>query len=387
MARMNIPYLISKPGAGGGTRYFWQPSTALRALGWRPERLADDEALAITRAKELNDQVAAWRRGDAPGQPTTSGAGPIVRPGTVADLIRRYKASRFYQKKTDTTREGYDGHLRTIESWAGPDLVKDIDAGDIQDLYEKFVERTPAKAAALIRVARLLFQCAVRFNMRTDNPATKPGIEGAAFAGKLWPLDAVLMVVEAADKADRHSIGTAVLINWWLGQRLGDILSLKRAQYRDGRIWITQNKTGAKLAVPHSPLVAGRIEAELKRLDSRKVVNTTHLIVNEHTNQAYNIRNFRKDFTDIRSTAAAEWPTFSLDDGSTIGLDELHFRYLRHTAITELAAAGCDAPLIATFSGHTIKSVEQILDRYLVRSSELATVAANKRMERDRDRF
>lgn len=390
MARIDVPYLIAKPGKGGATRYFWQPSTTLRKLGWRPERLSDDVGQAIERAKELNAQLEAWRKGEgaAPGAGGGQGKDPIVRPGTVADLIRRYKASRFYTKKTDATRSGYDGHLKTIETWAGKDLVKDIDAGDIQDLYAQFYERTPAKAAALIRVARLLFQCAVRFNMRADNPATKPGLEGSEFCGKLWPLDAVLLVVEAADKAKRHSIGTAVLINWWLGQRLGDILTLKRSQYRDGRIWITQSKTNSRIAVPHSPLVAQRIEEEIARLTARKVVGLdSPLIVNENTDKAYNIRNFRKDFVEIRAKAAAEWSTFSLDDGSTIDLNELHYRFLRHTAITELAAAGCDAPLIATFSGHTVKSVEQILEHYLVRSSELATVAANKRMERDRDRL
>ncbi|HSV29621.1 MAG TPA: tyrosine-type recombinase/integrase [Candidatus Omnitrophota bacterium] len=386
MARIDVPYLIAKPGAKGGTRYFWQPSSALRGLGWRSERLPDDVGQAIERAKELNRQLESWRKGETPAPAVGQGApGPIVRPGTVADLIRRYKASRFYPDN-ETTRESYDRHLRTIEDWAGQDLVTDIDAGDIQDLYESFRAATPAKAAAVIRVARLLFQCAVRFDMRKDNPAAKPGLEGAPFAGRLWPIEAVLLVVEAADKAGRHSIGTAVLINWWLGQRLKDIIALKRIQYRDGRIWITQSKTNARVSVPHSPLVARRIEQEMARLDARKVTST-HLIVHEGTSQPYNIHTFKHDFADIRAAAAKEWGTFFLDDGSTVDLVDLHFRHLRHTAITELAAAGCDAPLIATFSGHTIKSVEQILDRYLVRSSELAMVAANKRMERDRDRF
>lgn len=387
MARIDVPYLIAKPGKKGGTRYFWQPSTALRALGWRPERLPDDVGQAIERAKVLNAQLEAWRQGAAPAPEGGQGKpGPIVRPGTVADLIRRYKASRFYPKNEET-QDGYDRHLRTIEDWAGAHLVADIDAGDIQDLYDSFRDKTPSKAAAVIRVARLLFQCAVRFDMRKDNPAAKPGLDGQPFAGKLWPLDAVLLVVEAADKAGRPSIGTAVLINWWLGQRLKDILSLKRGQYRDGRIWIRQSKTDARVAVPHSPLVAKRIEEEMARIDARKVANLTHLVVHEGTNQPYNIHTFKHDFAEIRAKAAAEWPTFFLDDDSTIDLVDLHFRHLRHTAITELAAAGCDAPLIATFSGHTIKSVEQILDRYLVRTSELATIAANKRMERDKDRF
>lgn len=389
MARIDIPYMIAKPGAKGSTKYFWQPSTTLRKLGWRPERLPDDVGQAIERAKALNAQLDVWRQGGMAAAPAAGGGqgdrGPVIRPDTVADLIRRYKTSRFYEGKAAATRRSYDQNLLILENWAGGDLVRHIDPGDIQDLYESFRAKTPAKAAAVIRMARILFQCAVRFNMRPDNPAARPGLEGAAPSGKLWPLDAVLLFVETADKAGRHSLGTAVLVNWWLGQREGDILHLRRNQYRDGRVWITQRKTDARVAVPHSPLVAARIEAEMARLDARHVTST-FLVVNESTGQPYNEHTFRHDFAEIRALAAAEWPTFTLDDGAEVAMTDLRFMHLRHSAITELAIAGATVPQIASISGHTPKSVEQILNRYLVRNSELAEAAAAKRLDREQER-
>jgi hypothetical protein len=54
--------------------------------------------------------------------------------------------------------------------------------------------------------------------------------------------------------------------------------------------------------------------------------------------------------------------------------------HLRHTAVTELSLAGCTPQQIAGITGHSLASVIQILARYLVTSSEMADVAAIKRV-------
>lgn len=64
-----------------------------------------------------------------------------MRPGTIADLIRRYRNSRFYIEKESSTRRGYDQNLKIIEQWAGQDRVKDIEPTVVQDLYENFRQR------------------------------------------------------------------------------------------------------------------------------------------------------------------------------------------------------------------------------------------------------
>lgn len=122
----------------------------------------------------------------------------------------------------------------------------------------------------------------------------------------------------------------------------------------------------------------------MRRLDSRAVTSTL-LIIHEGTGQPYNAHTFRHDFADIRALVAAKWPAFFQDDGSLLAMSDLHFRHLRHTAITELAAAGATVPQIAAISGHTVGSVEQILERYLVRTSTLADEAIGKRLRRERN--
>ena len=51
---------------------------------------------------------------------------------------------------------------------------------------------------------------------------------------------------------------------------------------------------------------------------------------------------------------------------------------LRGTAVTRLAEAGCTEAEIASITGHSVKSVGAILDRYLARTKGLALSAIEK---------
>jgi hypothetical protein len=62
------------------------------------------------------------------------------------------------------------------------------------------------------------------------------------------------------------------------------------------------------------------------------------------------------------------------------GLDErLQIRTLRHSCVVQLARASCTVPEIASITGHSPFSAEQILAKYLPRDSEVARNAQRKR--------
>jgi integrase len=61
------------------------------------------------------------------------------------------------------------------------------------------------------------------------------------------------------------------------------------------------------------------------------------------------------------------------------GIGNLTFHALRGTAVVCLAIAGATVPQIATFTGHSLKDVEAILDAYyLGRDIQLAEAAVLK---------
>ena len=132
MARITIRYLTARPGRGGRMRYFWQPWTALRQAGFRPLRLSDDLNEAIAQAEDMNRRLDAWRANEAPAEragKARAERGPIT---TMPQLIRAYKASRFWRELKPATQAGYDKHLRALGLWAGSAPVMGISAKAVE---------------------------------------------------------------------------------------------------------------------------------------------------------------------------------------------------------------------------------------------------------------
>ena len=58
--------------------------------------------------------------------------------------------------------------------------------------------------------------------------------------------------------------------------------------------------------------------------------------------------------------------------------DDLHFHDIRGTTVTLLAEAGCSVGEIAAVTGHSVRSAQGIIDRYLARTAYLANAAIDK---------
>lgn len=317
-------------------------------------------------------------------------------PGTVDELIQAYKASRFYRALRPATRRNYDWALEILSKWAGDEQARAITPVMAQELYEPMQAVTPAKANAVMRVARLLWSAGRRIGKVSTNPFEQPGLIGLPRSGKLWPREAVALIVQCADELGLPSIGTAVMLNEWLGQREADVLRLPRAIYRNGAIKLRQSKTGAGVELPIDMVqpLAARLEAEYARQRSKNIIATT-AIVSELTGKPWNEHTFRHKLNDVRELAARISPTFECDyivagrdphapDAYTVRMDELQFMHLRHTAVVRLAEAGCEIPLIAAITGHKLKTIEWILEHYLIRTGEMARQAFAKRLAHER---
>lgn len=71
-----------------------------------------------------------------------------------------------------------------------------------------------------------------------------------------------LAVYEKGDAALQEALDLA----WLTGQRPADVLKVSEGHIKDGELWITQNKTGAKLRIA----VIGELEKLIKRILERK---------------------------------------------------------------------------------------------------------------------
>ncbi len=420
MAKITVRYLTVRPGAAGELpRYFWQPSSALREAGWKVERVPVDwahhtdpaqlEAAAMARAQQLNEQLDQSRA--AAG--VTLAAPPVPTAlRTLGDLVRHYQASEDFTRLAPSTQRGYRQCLLKLEDWAADAPVRAIDAVRIQRL-KRGLSATPAFANAVVRVLRLLLAFGRREGWLLVNPAERPGTVAMTPAGLIWPRPAVDLFVSTADSMGYPSVGTAVALNEWLGQRQGDILRMPRAALRLGgsTLLVRQSKggrgkAGVSLPIGMVPQLGERLAAELARLDARQAAQSaeaertglayplppTTIIVSEETGRPYLADNFRHVFARIRAKAAERTASFPVDhlmpgrdmadpDAFTIRMEELTFMHLRHTAITRLAEAECDVGLITAISGHAQTTVQQLMERYMVRTAKMARLAFQRRID------
>lgn len=365
--KKSIRYFTTRPGRDGRSRFFWQPTKALAREGWKLTRLNDNQHEAIGQAEAINAQLDEWRAGrrDTPS---------TILSGTLDALIADYKQSASYKDLGHRTRPDYDRHLKAISQWAGDKPATMIDGRMVSDLYEEIRRHSSRQADYLIQVLRLVFYFGEKRGLipRGTNPAARPDLQYRAPKGTLWSPEAVRAFVIAADKAGYYSIGTAVMLNEWIGQRKGDIITLPETAYVNGVITIgAQSKTGNEVPPLDlntvAPALVARLDEQLRRNRARARPGTT--LIQQEDGKSFIETHFTEKVRTIRMNAQADEPS----------LKGMIFKNLRHTAITRLAEAGCTPQEIAAISGHTLKSVEVIIDRYNIRTQKMARNALEKR--------
>jgi integrase len=153
----------------------------------------------------------------------------------------------------------------------------------------------------------------------------------------------------------RAELGLAMMLALWTGQRQGDLLRLPWSAYDRSAIRLQQSKTGRRMTIP----VGEPLRALLDRTDRR-----SPLMLTNGSGKPWTPDGFR---TSWRKACAKA------------GVSGLTFHDLRGSAVVRLALADATVPQIATFTGHSLRDVEGILDaHYLGRDVKLAEIAIMK---------
>jgi integrase len=160
----------------------------------------------------------------------------------------------------------------------------------------------------------------------------------------------------------------ALILALHTGQREGDLLRLPWSSYDGRSIKLRQGK--AKRGGTPAPLVEIPCTGALKRmLDNME--RQSALILTTKTGRSFKKRYFTRLWDEAMEAAGIQQVELP-------GLDapvELHFHDLRGTSVTLLSEAGCTPQQIAAITGHSLKTVYRILERYLARTRGLAEQA------------
>lgn len=152
------------------------------------------------------------------------------------------------------------------------------------------------------------------------------------------------------------------------GQREGDLLRLPWSAYDGETLRLRQGKSrrgkklGALITIPTT-------EALRRMLDGME--RKSPLILSTKTGRSFKKRYFSQAWNKVMKKAGIEHIVLP-DIPDPV---RLHFHDLRGTTITLLSEAGPSPQQIATITGHSLKSVYQIFERYLARTSGLSEQA------------
>lgn len=283
-------------------------------------------------------------------------AGP---KGKIESLVVLYRESTEYTSLAEKTRRDYARYLDIIQAEFGQKPLDLIEASDARGKFKAWrdtMSDNPRKADYAWSVLSRVLSVAKDRGKISVNPCERGGrLYEADRADKVWTPEQIKQFLGVASEP----LQMAMLMALWTGQRQGDLLKLTWHAYDGQFLRVKQGKTGKRVRIP----VSGILKSVLDAKKSDGMGNGRIL---------RNTRN--KDWTEdgFRASWGKAYDKATLPDGD----DSLTFHDLRGTAVTRLALAGCSTSQIASFTGHSLKDVEALLDaHYLGGRFELAEQA------------
>jgi len=262
---------------------------------------------------------------------------------TVTQLCDRYLAEHASRKRTG------EGDRSMIERFVRPRLgsrkVDAITFDDLDGLHRKLTRENGPYAAN--RVAALLgkmFSLAIRWRMRTDNPAK--GIERNQEERRYRYLsgDELRRLTEALAACPSQQAANAVRLLLLTGARRGEVLGATWDQFDlEAGIWIkpsshTKQKREHRvpLSAPARQLLAD-IRGEAQRRTDEKNWGLSPFVFSARTGEGHMV--------EIKTA----WAGLCM----AAKLDGVRIHDLRHTYASVLASAGLSLPVIGALLGHT----------------------------------
>ena len=281
---------------------------------------------------------------------------PTHHAGTLQQIFNDYQASPAFLTKAKTTQAGYARRIPAIETAFGDMPIKLLAdprvRGEILDWRDKIAARSPREADYHTAVLALMLAWAFNRRRVPCNPIQRPG--------RLYTPDRTDAIWTDADiaaylAAAPHQMRLPFLLALWTGQRQADVLALAWTRYDGQVIRLAQSKGKRRVTIP--------VAADLREaLDATR--RASPVVCLNSRGQPWTADGFKTSFAKAVAKA---------------GIEGLTFHDLRGTAVTRLALAGCTVPEIATITGHSLKTVEAMLDRhYMGRDIGMAESAVAK---------
>lgn len=166
---------------------------------------------------------------------------------TVADMVRDYEKSLTFKELKPRSQIVYSTALRKVTKFLGDYPANDLTSEDVQGVLDNDIEGA-GSYNNFLAVVGVVYTWArsPRGGKKTTLKPTEGISKRKGGEHAPWPEQ----IVEAALASDDANIRLAVHLLYFTGQRIGDVLSMRWSDIRDGVIEVTQQKTGKTVWVP-----------------------------------------------------------------------------------------------------------------------------------------
>ncbi|HEX3664826.1 MAG TPA: tyrosine-type recombinase/integrase [Rhizomicrobium sp.] len=291
--------------------------------------------------------------------------------GTVSGLIREYLSSprfgrnRKGKERPESTKREYKRLLARCEEEFGTMPVNALSSpkviGEFIDWQEQVGLDHPREADNRLTVLSAVFSYARSKGRIARNPLD--GFERLYFSDRselIWTEPDIRKFMDGAP----IELQRALILAIHTGQRYGDLIRLRWSDYDGNYLRLKQRKTGAHVAVKVTATLRTMLDSAPKSCPftlSRADGRPWHTAKNDKAlGYAWRERMKASGLYDKDPQ------------------ERLHLADLRGTAVTLLAEAGCTVPEIVSITGHTMKSANAILEKYLARTKAISDAAMLK---------
>lgn len=233
---MELPEHVHRVVSGGRAYYYYHPNRGTKHAGPRTA-LPDPDKNASLFFREVE---------------RLAGSAVTFPPGSVGDLIGRYRDSQDFKRNKPKTQAVYGVHLdrfASADSW-GLLRARDLTPPGVLAARDAMAE-TPVMANQMLSVGRTVWGWAVPLGYVADNPFDKVKPLRVDDTGHVpWPLWAVEHVLANAPE----DLARLVRIGRMTCQRESDLIRFGPAHRERAGIWCRPQKTSAKRKAFFIPL-------------------------------------------------------------------------------------------------------------------------------------
>ncbi|GEM_PF-6483261 len=296
----------------------------------------------------------------------------IAIDGSIQHMTYLYYEDRRFKRLSARTQKDYKAYYKKINEELllpqqkkpfGTMKISYVNREFVKKFYEQLLENKGKRTAALYinALSNLIKTAYDNGYYKEANPCSCLTMERNTPRNQVWSEEEYKTFCKTALELNYIGIYLATIIAYNTTQRLTDILKLKWSNFDNELKWlhILQSKTGASVDIPIYKM--NDLHTELL-----KYKNTNEKVVIQPNGHQYDEEGytFNKHFVAVKKVSGIR--------------EELWFRDLRRTAITRLETAGCVSGEISALSGHSHKTINDMLDVYSPATKDKAVKAIDK---------